>query len=96
MQITSTISDASTTLALDGWLDTGTAPALATEIESLDPTCKELILDLASLEYISSAGLRVIVAAYKKLSGKLTIVNVSPEVMQVFRMAGFDKRLNIA
>lgn len=96
MNITSTTNGATTTIALDGWLDTGTAPSFSDELAKIDPSCEQLILDFTNLEYISSAGLRAIVTAHKKMSGNLTIVHTSPEVMQVFHMAGFDKRLKLA
>lgn len=95
MEITSTINASTTTLALSGWLDTSTAPNLAAELGKLEPSCENLVLDFTNLEYISSAGLRVLVSAHKQMRGNLTITNVSPEVMQVLHMAGFDKRLNI-
>jgi anti-anti-sigma factor len=50
---------------------------------------------MSGVEYISSAGLRQIVSAYKLMRGKLTLSNVSAEALHVFQMAGFDKRLNI-
>jgi anti-anti-sigma factor len=96
MQITTSTEGTTTTFALDGWLDTSSAPQLARALTSIGTDCTALVLDLAKLEYISSAGLRQVVAAHKKVGGALTITNVTPEVMQVFRMAGFDKRLNIS
>ena len=86
---------ATTTLVLEGWLDTTTASELADALAGIDSSCEALVIDLTALEYISSAGLRQLVSAYKQMNGNLTICNVSGEVMQVFRMAGFDKRLNI-
>ena len=82
-------------IKLEGWLDTQTTAEFAKEIESLDSNIEELILDFAKLEYTSSAGLRQIVAAHKKLNGKLTVKNVCSEIMDVFKMTGFDKRLHI-
>ncbi len=95
MEITSTTHEGTTTIALSGWLDTGTAPSLANAIEEIGPDCTALVLDFDKLEYISSAGLRALVAAHKKMNGNLTIEHVSPEVMQVLRMTGIGKRLNI-
>ena len=82
-------------LKLEGWLDTQTTAEFAKEIDSLDKNIKELILDFSKLEYTSSAGLRQIVAAHKKMNGKLTVKNVCSEIMDVFKMTGFDKRLHI-
>ena len=96
MDITSTTEGTTTTIALDGWLDTSTAPELAEAIGQLDDSCERLVLDFAKLQYISSAGLRVLVSAHKKMNGELMIRSVSPDVMTVLHMAGFDKRLNIS
>ena len=96
MDITSTTEGATTTIELDGWLDTSTAPELAEAIGQLDDSCERLVLDFAKLQYISSAGLRVLVSAHKKMNGELMIRSVSPDVMTVLHMAGFDKRLNIS
>ncbi len=96
MEITSTTNGTTTTIALNGWLDTNSAPSFSAELEKLDPACEALVLDFTELEYISSAGLRSLVVAHKKVSGNLTIKNASPEVMQVLHMTGFDKRLNLA
>ena len=96
MDITSTTEGATTTIELDGWLDTSPAPELAEAIGQLDDSCERLVLDFAKLQYISSAGLRVLVSAHKKMNGELMIRSVSPDVMTVLHMAGFDKRLNIS
>lgn len=84
-----------TTIAIAGWLDTKSAPELAAMMEGLEAGTKSLVFDLAELEYISSAGLRQLVAAHKKVSGNLVLKNVRPEILDVLRMAGFDKRLHI-
>lgn len=78
---------------LDGWLDTQTAPMLEEALNNLEPDVDSLWLDFAGLEYISSAGLRQIVAAYKKMNGALTLRNVSDEVKGVIKMTGLDRRL---
>ena len=96
MNIVQTNDGTTTTLALDGWLDTSTAPELANAMNDITDDCTMLIIDLAKLEYISSAGLRQLVAGHKKMRGSFKIVNVSVEIMQVFKMAGFDKRLDIS
>lgn len=83
------------TLALEGWLDTQTAPELGAELDTLDGGADSLVLDFGKLEYISSAGLRQVVAAYKKMSGRMKVINVSNEIMEVFKMTGFDTKLNI-
>ena len=82
-------------LKVSGWLDTQSSPELENAIAGLDGSIETLILDLEKLEYISSAGLRQIVAAHKKMNGKLTLRNVQPDIMSVLTMAGFDKKLHI-
>ena len=83
------------TLKVDGWLDTQASPELEKAVSELESNVESLVLDLEKLEYISSAGLRQIVAAHKKMSGKLTLRHVQPDIMSVLSMAGFDKRLHI-
>ncbi len=95
MNIEKTISEGVVTLKLAGWLDTQAAADLQSEIDLLDAETPSLVLDLSELEYTSSAGLRQIVAAHKKVDGRLTLSHVQPEIMDVLQMAGFDKRLHI-
>ena len=80
-------------LKLSGWLDTQTTPLLEAEVNALDADVTALTLDFTELEYISSAGLRQIVAAYKKMKGALTLRHVSDEIMNVISMTGLDKRM---
>ena len=80
-----------TAIELAGRLDTTTAPALDKTInEDLGDT-KNLVLDLKGLEYISSAGLRVLLGAQKKMQkvGSMKVKNVCEDVMEVFEMTGF-------
>ena len=80
-----------TTIELGGRLDTTTAPALDKTIsEDLGDT-KNLTLDIKGLEYISSAGLRVLLAAQKKMQkiGSMKVINVCEAIMEVFEMTGF-------
>ena len=86
-----------TTIELVGRLDTTTAPALDKTIsEDLGDT-KNLVLDIKGLEYISSAGLRVLLGAQKKMKpiGSMKVKNVRDEVMDVFEMTGFADILTI-
>ena len=80
-----------TTIKLEGRLDTTTAPALDKTINNDIEGTKSLILDFKSLEYISSAGLRVLLGAQKKMKkiGSMKVINVREEVMEVFEMTGF-------
>ncbi|MBQ1678316.1 MAG: STAS domain-containing protein [Oscillospiraceae bacterium] len=80
---------------LSGWLDTQSAPELEAALNELAPETEALTLDLAEVEYVSSAGLRQLVAAHKKLRGNLTLRNVSSEIQNVIRMTGLDRRLRI-
>lgn len=95
MKINKTIADGSAVFEIEGWLDTQTAPELGAELDTLDESVTELTIDMSALEYISSMGLRQIVAAHKKMGGNLTIKNVSAEIMDIFNMTGFSERLNI-
>ena len=85
------------TLGLDGRLDTTTAPQLETEIRSSLNGVKELILDFKDLAYLSSAGLRVILAAMKQMKkqGTMIIRNVNDTIMEVFEITGFADMLTI-
>lgn len=96
MEITKLKDGATCTLKLEGWLDTSTAPDLSKAIEEVGPDVRHLVFDFTGLQYISSAGLRLLVAAHKKMAGNLEVKNVSSEVMGVLHMAGMDKRLNIS
>ncbi len=86
-----------TTIELAGRLDTTTAPALDKTINGDIEGTKNLVLDFKKLEYISSAGLRVLLGAQKKMQkiGSMKVVNVCEEVMEVFEMTGFADILTI-
>ena len=78
-----------TVIEIVGRLDTTTAPALDKTINEDIGETKNLVLDLKGLEYISSAGLRVLLAAQKKMKGAMKLKNVNELVMEVFEMTGF-------
>ena len=80
-----------TIIEVTGRMDTTTAPALDKAINEDINGTKNLVLDLNGLEYISSAGLRVLLSAQKKMqqSGSMKVKNVCEEVMEVFEMTGF-------
>ena len=82
---------AETVIQIAGRLDTITAPALDKAINEDIGDTRNLILDMKSLEYISSAGLRVLLGAQKKMQkiGSMKVVKVCEEVMEVFEMTGF-------
>ena len=95
MEIKKSTVGEKTVLALEGWLDTKTAPELGAALDELGEDVQALEFDFAQLEYVSSAGIRQIVAAHKKTGGSLVVRNVSPEVQEVFRLTGVGNRLNI-
>ena len=86
-----------TVIEIVGRLDTITAPALDKTINEDIGDTKNLILDVKGMEYISSAGLRVLLAAQKKMqkNGSMKVINVCEEVMEVFEMTGFADILTI-
>ena len=79
------------TIEIVGRLDTLTAPALDKTLNEVIGDTKELILDVKGMEYISSAGLRVLLGAQKKMQkvGSMKVINVCEAVMDVFEMTGF-------
>jgi anti-anti-sigma factor len=85
-------------IALEGRLDTTTAPELQAQLIPEFDTAKHIQLDFKDLAYVSSAGLRVLLLGEKTASAKggvLILVNVSPEIQEVFEMTGFSDVLTI-
>lgn len=84
-------------LTLVGRLDTSTAPLLEAELRDSLGDVPELIFDFSTLEYLSSAGLRVILATQKTMNkqGKMVIRNVNQTIMEVFEVTGFADILTI-
>ncbi len=97
MQITQKKEADKVVLVVEGRVDTTTAPALENEIGGLGADVKALVLDMSGVEYISSAGLRVLLGAQKKMSkvGTLKLTGVRDAVMEVFEMTGFADILDI-
>ena len=97
MTIEKNVTGAVVTLKIVGRLDTSTAPALEAAIDSCAADIKELILDCSSLEYISSAGLRVILKAQKLMNvqGSMKLLDVNETIMEVFDITGFADILTI-
>ncbi len=91
MNITKHAEGKKLTLTLEGRLDTTTAPQLEAELKASLPGVADLVMDFASLAYVSSAGLRVILFAVKvmKKQGAMVLRNVSESVMEVFEITGF-------
>ena len=84
-------------LALEGRLDTNTAPQLESELNASLNGILELTLDLEKLNYLSSAGLRVLLAAQKRMNrqGTMTVEHVCADILEVFEITGFSEILNI-
>ena len=82
---------------LIGRLDSVTAPKLEQLFNDFNEQYKEIVFDFSELEYVSSAGLRVILLMQKKMNeiGKMTIKNVKDSIMEIFEMTGFADILNI-
>ena len=98
MEIIKTAEDSKLTVAVKGRLDTTTAPELEEALQAEMEGLNELELDFSELEYISSAGLRVLLATQKKMqgAGQMTVTGVNDIVMEVFEVTGFCDILNIA
>ena len=85
------------TLEITGRLDTTTAPNLESVINELSEDTRELIFDMFGVEYISSAGIRVLLGAYKKMNlkqGTMRIEKANEMVREVFEMTGLSEMLN--
>ena len=97
MDIKKTKNDTTLTLAIQGRIDTTTAPQLEAELRSDIDGVTELYLDFTGVEYISSAGLRVLLSAQKLMSrqGKMVLSHVNESVMEVFEVTGFSDILTI-
>ena len=99
MQIKSDISSKNIVISLIGRLDTITSPQLEEEINSFSlENIETVIRDLKELEYISSAGLRVVLMIHKKmnkLGGQLKLINVNDMILNIFDMTGMSEFLNI-
>ncbi len=97
MEISKKRDGVSLVVALTGRLDTKTSPDLETDLsESLDGV-EQLVLDFAGIDYISSAGLRVVLSAQKRMNkqGSMVLRGVSETVMEVFELTGFSDILTI-
>ena len=97
MTIEKKLNGTELTIALGGRLDTTTAPDLSAELDASLSGITSLCLDLADLEYISSAGLRVLLSAQKKMNeqGSMKLVHVGEMIMEIFDVTGFSELLTI-
>lgn len=97
MNITTTNENNITTITVDGRLDTMTSPELTAEIDKIAPDSNKIILDVSKLEYISSAGIRVLVTTHKLMSKKdgFTVKAPNENVMEIIRLTGLTSVLDI-
>lgn len=97
LNITVTNEGAEYTFLLEGRLDTLTSPDLNAKVNEVIDGAKKLIFDFKNLDYISSAGLRVLLAATQNMEGKgeTVVRNVSNDVMDIFEITGFSMMFNI-
>ena len=85
------------TVEVEGRLDTTTAPELEESLRESMDDAKELILNIENLEYMSSAGLRVLLSAQKQMSkqGSMKVINVNDTIKEIFEVTGFNDILTI-
>ncbi|MBQ6544488.1 MAG: STAS domain-containing protein [Lachnospiraceae bacterium] len=97
LSIEKKIEDAKASVSLAGRLDTVSAPELEEVLSKLIPGIGELTLDLKDLDYISSAGLRVLLSVHKIMDrqGVLKVANAGETIMEIFEVTGFSEILNL-
>ena len=96
MEINTVVKDNTLHVAVAGRLDTVTAPELETELSKQLDQMEGIEFDFSDLQYISSAGLRVLLSTYKKVKeGNMVIRNVREELMEIFDITGFSEILHI-
>ena len=98
MTITETKNGSALTVALEGRLDTMTAPELEEKLNAALTGVTELTFDLEKLEYISSAGLRVLLSAQKTMNrqGSMKVLHANEMILEIFEVTGFSDMLTIA
>ncbi len=97
MTINQEMNGSALTLALEGRLDTLTSPQLEEKLNASLEGVSDLVLDLEKLDYMSSAGLRVLLAAQKRMNqqGSMKVTHVNPIIMEIFEVTGFSEILTI-
>ncbi|MCR4708915.1 MAG: STAS domain-containing protein [Clostridiales bacterium] len=97
MVVTKNLEDKLLNVKVEGRLDTATAPELEAELAEVLDEADELVFDLEGLEYMSSAGLRILLATQKKmgLKGGMKVTNVNDVIMEIFEITGFSDILTI-
>lgn len=97
MTVEKSVNGTTVILALEGRLDTTTAPQLDSELENICDGAAVLIFDFKKLDYISSAGLRILLLAQKRMNkqGKMIVRNVNKTIRDVFEITGFADILTV-
>lgn len=96
MNLNTIFDEKTCTIVIEGSIDTLTARDLDRAVNEAAPKCEKMILDMEKVDYISSGGLRVVVGANRTVGkGNLTLKNLAPNVLEIFRLTGFTKVLNI-
>ena len=97
MNIAKKLEDKKLTICIDGRLDTSTAPELDEELKASLDGVEELVMDFSGMEYISSAGLRVLLSAQKVMNtqGEMIVTGANDTVMEIFDITGFTDILTI-
>ncbi len=97
MTINKTQNGTQLTISVEGRLDTVTAPQLEAELKTSLDGIKELVFDISELEYVSSAGLRVLLSAQKTMNkqGSMTVKGANEAIMEIFEVTGFVDLLDL-
>lgn len=97
MNIAKKLEEKKLTISIDGRLDTSTAPELDEELKASLDGVEELVMDFSGMEYISSAGLRVLLSAQKVMNaqGEMIVTGANDTVMEIFDITGFTDILTI-
>ena len=97
LTINKTVENGKAALSLEGRLDTSTAPEMENVVKEILPGLTELTLDFEKLDYISSAGLRVLLSAQKAMNqqGEMRLTHVNNSIMEILEVTGFTEILTI-
>ena len=97
MEVKKELQGTTLTVQISGRLDASNAAELTKELNTSLNGVKDLILDFNGLEYVASAGLRVLLTAQKRMNkqGSMKVKNISQEIREIFEVTGFDELLNI-
>ena len=97
LTISKIIENGKAVLSPEGRLDTVTAPEMESAVKEILPQINELTLDFTKLDYISSAGLRVLLSAQKAMNaqGKMKVINVNETIAEIFEITGFSDILTV-